>query len=134
MLPIVRAFLFGILVWSIEFMTMFYFYPLREAGSPLLATIRTISLVLVGVFFTFLYFRTIEEKFLLRGIELGLIWLFMSLILDQFPFVWGGMRMSFGDYLKDTGLNYLVFPIITIGAGAFLTPDTGGEAAEVKKS
>ncbi len=33
------------------------------------------------------------------------------------------MRLKFLDYLIDTGLSYLIYPIVTVGAGLLLSAD-----------
>ena len=37
--------------------------------------------------------------------------------LDLLMFMWGPMKMSFIDYMKDIGLTYLMLPIIAAGVG-----------------
>jgi hypothetical protein len=50
----------------------------------------------------------------------GGLWLLISMVFDLFMFSWGPMAMSFADYMKDIGLTYLIYPIVTIGIGYLL--------------
>ena len=51
------------------------------------------------------------------GLVLGVMWLAISICLDLLMFMWGPMKMSFIDYMKDIGLVYLMYPVIAAGAG-----------------
>jgi len=44
----------------------------------------------------------------------------MSLLLDWPLFSYGPMAMSFGAYMGDIGLTYLIFPMITVTLGYLL--------------
>jgi hypothetical protein len=116
-----RAVFHGVLLWAIPFMMMFVLYPLRLSALPLFVSLRTNILCLGVVFFAVLYFRDAETRFLGEGIKLGVLWALLSIVCDQVPYVIGGMKMSFLEYMRDTGLNYLVYPIVTVGTGFLLS-------------
>jgi hypothetical protein len=78
---------------------------------------------LFSMLLTIMYFRDVEDHPLREGIRLGVLWLLASIILDQGPFVWGLMRLSFPEYLRDAGVGYLLYPIVTLGAGFLLSAD-----------
>ena len=104
--------IFGVLVWSIPFLVSFLIYPLKTADNPLFETIMPIVLVLVGSLFLFLYMKKDSHLTVLKGLELGLIFFIISIVLDLFMFMEGPMKMSFSDYMLDIGLTYLIYPIL----------------------
>ena len=104
--------IFGLLVWLIPFLVSFLIYPLRVANNPLFETIMPIVLVLVGSLFLFLYMKKDSHLTVLKGLELGLIFFIISIVLDLFMFMEGPMKMSFSDYMLDIGLTYLIYPIL----------------------
>jgi EamA domain-containing membrane protein RarD len=118
-----RAILYAIVLWTVTFLLTFFIYPLRTESIMLFATLRTVAMVLTSVILTVMYYRDVEEHLVRDGVRLGAIWLVVSLVLDQGPFVWGLLHLSLLDYLADTGLSHLIYPIITIGAGLLLSAD-----------
>jgi len=79
-----------------------------------------ITLTVFVVLFSVLYFRKIESGFLSESIKPGVVWLAISIVIDLLMFMWGPMKMSFLDYMKDIGFTYLMYPIVTIGFGYLL--------------
>jgi len=108
---------FGVLVWLIPFIMSFLIYPLKIANNPLFETIMPIVLVLVGSLFLFLYIKKDSYLTPLKGLELGLIFFIISIVLDLFMFMEGPMKMSFSEYMLDIGLTYLIYPILGIFYG-----------------
>lgn len=109
--------IFGLLVWLIPFVVSLLIYPLKTANSPLFETIMPVVLVLVGSLFLFFYMEKDTYLTPLKGLELGLIFFIISIILDLFMFTEGPMKMSFVDYMLDIGLTYLIYPILGIFFG-----------------
>lgn len=109
--------IFGLLVWLIPFVVSLLIYPLKTANSPLFETIMPVVLVLVGSLFLFFYREKDTYLTPLKGLELGLIFFIISIILDLFMFTEGPMKMSFVDYMLDIGLTYLIYPILGIFFG-----------------
>lgn len=118
-----RAILYAIILWGMTFLATFLIYPVRMDNLMLFVTLRMLVMVVLCVFLTVMYFRDVEEHLIRDGIKLGAIWLATSILLDQGPFVWGLMQLSFVDYLVDTGLSNLIYPVVTIGAGLLLSAD-----------
>ncbi len=118
-----RAVLYAILLWAVTFLAGFFVYPLRTETPLLFASVRMVIVAVLCMVFTVMYFRDVEDHLIRDGIKLGILWLLGSVVLDQGPFVWGLMGLSFLDYLTDTGLMYLLYPVITIGAGFLLSAD-----------
>ena len=118
-----RAVLYAIILWGMVFLTTFFMYPLRADNLMLFAGLRMLVQALLSVFLTVMYFRDVEEHLIRDGLKLGVILMATSILLDQGPFVWGLMHFSFLNYLADTGLSYLLYPIVTVGAGFLLSAD-----------
>ncbi len=118
-----RAVLYAIILWGMIFLATFLIYPLRTDSSLLFGTIRMLIMAFLCVFLTIMYFRDVEEHAIRDGVKLGGIWLVTGILLDQGPFVWGLMHLSFLDYMADTGISYLLYPLVTVGAGFLLSAD-----------
>ncbi len=120
--------LFGIafLGWLIPFTIGFAAFPLRKNNDPLFETIMPISLVCVAVLFSFIWFKKIDKNFFKEGFKLGITLMTVSLFIDLLLFMpESPMHMSFINYVKDIGLTYIIFPVITAGAGFILDKHIG---------
>ena len=120
MKPYTRPLFFGFLVWLIPFAVSVVIYPLKQTGSPLFETIMPVTLTLVGAVFSVLYFKPLKANYIREGWTLGVAFLAISIALDLLLFMWGPMKMTFGNYVIDIGLTYLIYPIITVGFGYLL--------------
>ena len=112
--------LFGFLVWLIPFIVSFAVFPLKKSMNPLFETIMAVVVTLVGVIFVYLYFKKVELNFFKEGILFGLVLFVMSIVIDLLLFMWGPMKMTFGNYMMDIGLTYLIYPIVSGGFGLLL--------------
>jgi hypothetical protein len=112
--------LYALAVWVIPFVVAMFIFPIRESNRPLFESIMPVVLCIAVVIFTILYFKKVETNFLNEGILLGIIFFFVSFIIDLSMFMWGPMKMTFGEYISDIGVTYLLMPVITIGFGYFL--------------
>ncbi|HWX21200.1 MAG TPA: hypothetical protein VN578_14970 [Candidatus Binatia bacterium] len=115
-----KAIGFGYVTWLVPFVVAVSIFPLKKAGDPLFETIMGLVVVFCAVFFTHLYFRSINRGFLKEGVLVGTIWMLISLGLDLFMFSTGPMEMPLGTYIKGIGLGYFTFPIISVSAGWLL--------------
>ena len=115
-----RVVLFGFLVWLIPFVVAVLIFPLRDTQPALFESIMPVVITLCVMVFLALYFRKIETGFVQAGAVVGIIWFFISLVIDLLMFMWGPMKMTFANYMMNIGLTYLIMPIITIGAGYML--------------
>jgi len=111
------ALIYGLLLWLIPFVTAFIIFPIRESNYPFFETIMPISLTVSCVIFGYLYMVKLESNFVAEGVKLGIIWFIMSVAIDLPMFLWGPMERTFGSYMTDIGLTYLIYPTITIGFG-----------------
>jgi hypothetical protein len=113
--------LYALAVWVIPFVVAMFIFPIRESNRPLFESIMPVVLCIAVVIFTILYFKKVETNFLNEGILLGIIFFFVSFIIDLSMFMWGPMKMTFGEYISDIGVTYLLMPVITIAFGYFLS-------------
>jgi hypothetical protein len=115
-----KVVLFGFLVWLIPFIVSFAVFPLKKSMNPLFETIMAVVVTLVGVIFVYLYFKKVELNFFKEGILFGLVLFVMSIVIDLLLFMWGPMKITFGNYMMDIGLTYLIYPIVSGGFGLLL--------------
>lgn len=114
------ALIYGFLVWTIPFVVAFLIFPLRNSDRPFFESIMPVTVTIVTVIFSVLYFKKVEANFLKEGIFLGIVFLAVSIVIDLLMFSKGPMAMPFVDYLKDIGFAYLLIPVITTGMGYLL--------------
>ena len=112
-----RVVLLGLLVWLIPFVVAVLIFPLKDTRPALFESIMPVVITLCVMVFLVLYFRKIETGFVQAGVVVGIIWFFISLVIDLLMFMWGPMKMTFANYMMDIGLTYLIMLIITVGAG-----------------
>lgn len=110
-----KVLLYGFFLWLLPFMVSFPIFPLRESNRPLFESIMAVTVTLFTVLFSLLLLGKQQKVSLIVGIMLGLVWYFMSVLIDLSMFMWGPMKMTFIEYMEDIGLTYLVIPIITVG-------------------
>lgn len=110
----------GFLVWLIPFLVAFVIFSLRTNARPFFETIMAVVVALVGVVFTAIGFRGVQSSFVKAGVELGLVFFAVSVLIDLPMFSYGPMATDLASYMMDVGLTYLIYPIITIGVGYML--------------
>jgi hypothetical protein len=115
-----KIILFGFIIWLAPFLVSFAIYPLKTAGNPLFETVMPVIISIVTAIFMALYFAGSKGNYLRRGITIGVAWFVISIVIDLLMFMWGPMKMSFGDYMIDIGLTYLIIPAMTVGTGFVL--------------
>lgn len=104
--------LYGFFIWIITLAVSMVLYQVRNNDKTFFQTIITVVLVANLVIFSRLYLKnTTGTKN--EGLYLGLIWMVLNYVLDFFAFSSGPMKMSFVSYMKEIGVTYLIFPIIT---------------------
>lgn len=113
---------FGIITWLIPFIASFFLYS--RTGTPVVNVflVKTIMIVLgafAGVLLLVIYFRGIEKNYLKEGIIVGLTWLIINWLLD-FVILLPLAKVNMAIYFSQTGLRYLIIPIISIGMGYLL--------------
>lgn len=113
------AAIYGFLLWLIPFIISIAIFPFKKSEPFLFDSLMTVISVTTLVLLSALYFKKTEGN-LKEGIFLGVLFLAISLSFDYFMFIWGPIKMSVPAYIKEIGIGYLVYPIITIGFGFLL--------------
>jgi len=117
----VKLFGYGFLIWLIPFLVSFVIFPLRSSNRPLFESIMPVSLVFAVMICSVLYFKKGENQSIYDGIIAGVIWFFISVLIDLLLFLPSSpMQMSFLDYITDIGLTYLIIFIIPFGVGILM--------------
>ena len=116
-----RAFFYGFLVWLIPFITAVLIFRIHESNRPLFESIMAVVIVAVAVFFTGKYFRHVEKYFVKEGVQLGVLWLLISVAADFPFFITGPFAMSPMEYVSDIAVIYLIFPLITVSASRLIS-------------
>ena len=107
----------GFLLWFVPFLISFLVFPLRVSHLAFFEAIMTAVLALCVTPLAIFYFRKAKLVSVREGALLGVLWLAVSLLMDLLMFSWGPMQMPLPEYLSGIGLNYLVYPVFTIGFG-----------------
>lgn len=106
---------YGVLLWLIPFAISFAIFPLRNSERALFESVMAVTVTVCCVIFANLYFRQVTADFLREGALVGFLWLAISIVFDSPIFFGGPIQMSPLDYLKDIGVTYLIYPVITLG-------------------
>jgi len=123
-----RAFLYGFLLWLIPFLASVVMFPLKKTDPAFFQSILGVVSITLAVMLTVHYFQKAKGN-LKEGIFLGLIFLSINWFFDFLFFIWGPIKMPLVAYIKEIGIGYLIYPVITIGFGYLLgrTHDLKGE-------
>lgn len=114
MKSIKNALIYGFLLWIIPFIISIAIFPFKKPEPFLFHSLMTVISVSTVVILSILYFKKTNGN-LREGIFLGIIFLVVSLSFDYFMFIWGPIKMTVPAYIKEIGITYLIYPIITLG-------------------
>ncbi len=123
-----RVVLYGFLLWLIPFIVAMLIFPIHDTNRPLFESIMPVVIAVCMVGLINFYFGRIEKATLWTGLVVGLIWYAVNVGLDLLMFMWGPMKMSFGEYMSDIGVTYIMIPVITTGT-AYLLQRRAGKSA-----
>lgn len=116
MKPWLKIILFGFLVWLIPFFVAFMIFVIHDSNRPLFESIMAVTVTGAAMIFGLTYMKTIQQDYVRTGIVLGAVWFVISVLIDAPMMLLGGpMLMTFGEYMSDIGVTYLIIPIVTIG-------------------
>jgi EamA domain-containing membrane protein RarD len=113
------ATIYAFLLWLIPFLASVVIFQLKKTDPAFFQSLLGVTSIIVLVILSVLYFRKIQGN-LKEGIFLGLIFLFISWFFDFVFFIWGPIKMPLTSYVKEIGIGYLIYPIITISYGYLL--------------
>jgi len=111
-----KAIGYGVLVWLIPFIVAFLIFPIHDSNRPLFESIMAVAVSTTAVVFGLLYLNYITKNRIREGIQLGILWFIVSVLIDAPLMLIGGpMKMSLTEYLADIGVTYFCIPVITWG-------------------
>jgi hypothetical protein len=109
----------GFVAWLTPFAVAFLAFPLRESARPLFESIMAVTVTATAVILGLTYLRRADGGGASVGLELGLIWFVICVLIDAPLMLFGGpMKMTFAEYMADIGLSYVSIPIVTWGLAA----------------
>jgi len=108
------AVIYAFLLWLIPFIISIALFPFKTSEPFLFHSLMMVISVTTVVILSTFYFKKTERN-LKEGIFLGILFMAISLSFDYFMFIWGPIKMSVSSYIKEIGITYLIYPIITIG-------------------
>jgi hypothetical protein len=111
-----KAIGFGALVWLVPFIVAFMIFPIHDSARPLFESIMAVAVCTSAVVFGNLYLKNMKQDFVKIGIQIGILWFIIPLLIDAPLMLLGGpMQMSVAAYMADIGVTYLCIPVITWG-------------------
>jgi hypothetical protein len=120
--------LYGFLIWLIPFMVSVLIFPIHDSNRALFESIMPVTITIVVLFFSMLYFKKLEKDYLNEGIIMGIIWFVISIAIDLFMFLpESPMQMTFAEYMMDIGITYVIIIILPFGIGYMLEKKVGKE-------
>ena len=124
-----RALGLGLVAWLVPFVVAFVIFPFRESARPLFESIMAVVVTGTAVVLGLFHVKRLDGGFAREGLLPGLTWFVMCVLIDAPLMLLGGpMKMSFGAYMADIGLTYLIIPIVTWGLAA---ARAGGDSQRV---
>jgi uncharacterized membrane protein YpjA len=106
---------YGILIWLIPFLISFIIFPLREENRALFESIMPVTLTIIVLIVNILYFKKLKSTSIQEGIQLGIIWFIINIIIDLVLFLPDSpMQMTLTNYFMDIGLTYIIIIVIPI--------------------
>ena len=113
--------LYGFLIWLIPFIVSVLIFPIHDSNRALFESIMPVTITIVVLFFSMLYFGKLEKDYLNEGIMMGIIWFVISIAIDLFIFLpESPMQMTFAEYMMDIGITYVIIIVIPVSIGYIL--------------
>ncbi len=111
-----KAIGYGVLVWLTIFIVAFMIFIIHESNRPLFESIMAVAVCTTTIVFGNLYLKRVDQNIVKEGIILGVLWFFISILIDAPLMLLGGpMQMTITAYFADIGVTYLCIPAITLG-------------------
>ncbi len=113
--------LYGFLIWLIPFIVSILIFPIHDSNRALFESIMPVTITIVVLFFSMLYFKKLEDDYLNEGIIMGIIWFIISIAIDLVMFLpESPMQMIFAEYMVDIGVTYIIIIVIPLAIGYIL--------------
>jgi len=113
---------FGFVVWLVPFLVSFLFYTpqgVLVTSEAFFNSVMTVTGFLVAGVLLLKYMRQFTVDYLKESIQVGIVWLVMSIVLDLVILV-PMAKMDLVSYFANIGLGYLVIPMMALFAGYLL--------------
>ena len=117
----IRTILYGFMAWLIPFVISFSFYS-KDGLTIDIFLFKSIMIVtgsISGAVLLISYFQKIKTAFFREGIQTGVIWFLINIILDL-TILLPMSGMSIADYFTQIGIRYLVIPAMSVAVGKSL--------------
>jgi hypothetical protein len=122
-----KAIIYGVLVWLVPFVVAFLIFPIHASARPLFESIMAVAVCVTSVAFGILYLKHVTKKIVKEGIQLGILWFIIPVLIDAPLMLFGGpMKMSILEYMADIGVTYICIPVITWGLSVAYSKATNG--------
>jgi hypothetical protein len=122
-----KAIGYGVLVWLVPFVIAFLIFSIHESSRPLFESIMAVAVCATSVAFGLLYLKQVTKNVVKEGIQLGILWFIIPVLIDAPLMLFGGpMKMSISEYMADIGVTYICIPVITWGLSVAYSRSTNG--------
>jgi hypothetical protein len=105
----------GFLVWLLPFVVAFLVFPFRESRRALFESVMAVMVSIVTVWLGLVYLRKLSSVTIKDGLLVGLLWWVICVAIDLPLMLSRLINMTFGEYMADIGLTYVMIPVITTG-------------------
>jgi hypothetical protein len=105
---------YGGMLWLVPFLVALALFDVRQNNRALFESLMTVIGVGCAVTASLHFFRRAGSTGLRAGLEVGLAWAAISVLIDL-PIFLRVFGMPLADYAADIALTYLAFPLITAG-------------------
>lgn len=117
-----KALGFGVLVWLAPFIVAILIFSIHDSARPLFESIMAVTVCATTVGFGILYLRDVDESVTKEGVQVGILWFLIPVLIDAPLMLLGGpMKMSVAEYMADIGVTYLCIPLIVWGLSVSAT-------------
>jgi hypothetical protein len=116
---IFKIFIFGILTWIVPIAISIPFYSNKGALIVDIFLFKSIMILALGITCSLLlknYLKKETSNYIFKGAVVGCTWFIINIFLDIITIV-PMSEMSFVEYFSQTGLRYLLIPIMSISMG-----------------
>ena len=116
-----KVLFYGFLIWLIPFLVSVMIFPIHDSNRALFESIMPVTITIFVLFFSILYFKTLEKDYFNEGIITGIIWFVISIAIDLIMFLpESPMQLTFAEYMIDIGITYVIIIIIPVAIGYIL--------------
>lgn len=112
---VTRALGLGLVLWGVMFSWSTAFHTWAVANRPLFEALRAVALAGTATAVGTAYLRGLKGRILGRAVAASALWTLTCLSLDVVISMLQPSRVSVGEYFANSGLSYLMIPVIVLG-------------------